>query len=1421
MRVECPKCHEARELTAHIPPGGMSYVCPACGHAFHVGEARARAGAKRSRQKLYVRRSSGKVLGPFPTRVIEQMIRSKQLDEHSAVSEDGANFTPIAEHESFAALLGIDYTGKSTRTSGDGNLPSPQSSDPFADLPSPQGASDPFADLPSPQGGEPPAAGGHSDPFGFDDLPASRESFGNQAESWGGDLFSMGGDLPAPQSHNASPAGYEVDDLPAPSFNDLPSPQQAGASTDDWFDLPAPGGNLPAAGGNLPAPGGNLPAAGGNLPAPGGNLPAPGGNLPAAGGNLPAVGGNLPAAGGNLPASGNMRSPGSQTSPGQAFSRSSEGQTSQVRGPGKSPYAQPTKSRMDAYQPRAMGNAKGNSTQMFGSFSLADGNDIPLMDQGELPVIEEPQGHGSDVPLMQNSDIPYMGEESRPGDNDLGMFLMGNDAAGGSSPDPLGLDHDTPAPSGADDPLGLFGGASDNSDPLGLEASHSDPLGLASPPPHPRPAETSAAPKVPPLPPKRESFEPFEEDDSVPLLEPEGDAGPSLAAPNTARSFNYGERDEEEEEEAFELDLEEHEVATEPVGTEASSSTLPSTTSKPKSSAKVYVLAALVVLALGVGFLFSPFGPLGASKESAEEGGGEGGGGAKASASELSTEGLELDSFAAYTEYIKRARSELKSTNSPRARGLLLTGIALALTRYPKDFEPLEREGLELLAAVQKDAESEWKNLGLGAWYAYKGNAEEANKLLMTLATSADFTYFSDLLRGVAAYQQARLTQLSREERLALLEQAITNLERVAQTAGAPSGAFFLGLSLEAQGKPSQAMRAFGDALNLSSDHIGARLELARLKTANGEFDEAKDQYSQVLDSEGASPYEMATAHQIAGQHALSRNDIELAISEFRAALELYEGHAEALRGLGDAYIRGKRYQEGIDFFQQRFGLTPKSAEVQLAIAKGYLALAREALEPSIMYERAGEVLEQGRQMHESDPRFPYHLGMLYEAEERISEAETAYQTAIDVSPGFSMAKIQLARLLSTKGTPEADLQASELVKDVQRSELSAEELTALGQFFINRGEHDGGVQLLKEATERNANWVPAHALLVEYYVSIDDITEATVHLDALRRLNALTPQLRYLNAKAHYARGEYKDAIEVMADVVTEEPENAEYLHFLGLVYFARESYPTARRYFEDAIASESSFWDAHFYIGRCHFEVGENEAALKIFRRIHDEKPTNGEYHYWLAVSVGAQSTPGATSQSLRELNQLLQRAGDPDDKSSMFAVKDPRPHYQRGRLHRMMGNRRKAEADFQKALEIDKDFVDARADLGRVLFESGNMAFAADELEQVRDATEGEMDVELYLLLGLCYLDLKKEEDGVRALEQARDRGLSDLDSLGIIGLRDPADVHRTLGYLYRDRRRNSEAVEEFELYLRKSKTIDPTTRREIQLEISRLR
>jgi len=1492
----------------------MSYVCPDCDHVFHVAKAAA------SSSKYYVRRSSGKVLGPFPSRVVEQMIRSKQVDAECQLSTDSQEFHSVSEYQDFAALLSVEFTGKGARTTVAPDLPISASKRPrpnvqdlsLDELPvskvdqswdieeydlssstdsipglsavkiaKPPAAAAPGFDLPAMKSKPPalpkvakpqPQAEASEDgplrPKSMFDLPSVKK-MGPPPPSLLQAAPQIPGNLPTPSSGNLPVAQGNLSgrgDLPVLGGGNLPVAGRGNLPMPGGGNLPVPGrGNLSAGGGNLPMPGrGNLPvSSGGNLPvSSGGNLPASsggnlpvssggnlpvssggnlpvssGGNLPvSSGGNLPvSSGGNLPALGGaNLPISGgNFQMPGSNLGEGSTptpnapiarFDDATPVPTAPVNlSPRLDSPSAPrlpstaagivggsTKPRLRAFDDSGFNIKDGPAhTEVLGSFMMRaekeSKNKLPVMEQSDVPFLQAGSGKHQGLPLMGKDEIPFFGGESGPKADD---DLFGGD--GSFDDDPLGLGGGSGGDSG-----GGAGGIDtfEAHDPLDIgrpsPAFDDDPLGLDEPMPSVFGNQQR----------EQEQFEP----DDIPLIGGEG--RPGLASLDAERVSNYGyeeeQEQEQEDEDVFELDIPDRpkgdrvEVEPEPpaVVPQTPKGKAPRAQAK-RGGLKTALIALLLVVVVVGGLYFAgviKFGGVGDDATGTADQGSEKA--QPAGESTLDTTPLLPDTFAAYQGFIAKAEADVDSIDDSRSRGLLLGAMAMMLIRYPAEAAGLEKRALEVLKDVSQDPPSKWGQFGQGAWLAYQHDPAGAEPHLASAVSHPELAYFGDLLRGVASYEKAMIAP---EQRKVLLETAHTHLQRVSGSPdGGPMGSYYLGLTLEAQGKPSQATRAFKKALEKSPEHVASHLALARLFSASGKPDQAAEHFNTVIDGlkDQAAPSEMASVYQIAGRHTLGRNDLELAISQFKKALEYSPNHKEALNDLGEAYIRGARYQEGIDFFEQQFGADPQQAEVQLALVRCLLGMAANAPDPTVILSRAATLLQTGRTQHEAEPRFPYYQGILNEEADQLSEAESAFRTAIDVDPTFALAKIRLARLLSEKGTPEADLKAGELVKDVQRRDLTAEEMTELGKFFLLKGEITDGIAMLENASQQNTAWVPAHEALVEYYVSIGDSEKSTQHLDVLVRLNALTPQLSYLNARAHYQKGAYKDAIELMADVVADEPENAEYLYFLGLVYFKRESYPTAQRYFEEALAVEANHWDARFYVGRCEFEQKSYEEAVKIFRRVHDERPTNGEYHFYLGWGL---EELGRLNEAMREYDLLLQRAGE--DADSMFALESPLPLYRRGRLYRVRGRRSQAEADLLGALKIDATFITARAELARVKYESNKPAEAATELEQILAQTGGEMEAELFYILGMSYSSLNGYEDkAILALEEARDRGYADTGGTGMIGAIDPADIHRTLGFLYRDRKRTKEAIQELETYLVKAKDLHPTSQRDIERAI----
>ena len=128
MNVACPKCSTSHHI-ASIPDGGMSYVCPSCAHCFHIEapqttprlSLRSIGGARvldnnapaAASTDYFVKRSSGREIGPFKAKMIEQMIRSGQIESATEISVDKVQWNRLSTVPEFAHVFKEDQRGAS------------------------------------------------------------------------------------------------------------------------------------------------------------------------------------------------------------------------------------------------------------------------------------------------------------------------------------------------------------------------------------------------------------------------------------------------------------------------------------------------------------------------------------------------------------------------------------------------------------------------------------------------------------------------------------------------------------------------------------------------------------------------------------------------------------------------------------------------------------------------------------------------------------------------------------------------------------------------------------------------------------------------------------------------------------------------------------------------------------------------------------------------------------------------------------------------------------------------------------------------------------------------------------------------------------------------------------------------------------
>ena len=185
-----------------------------------------------------------------------------------------------------------------------------------------------------------------------------------------------------------------------------------------------------------------------------------------------------------------------------------------------------------------------------------------------------------------------------------------------------------------------------------------------------------------------------------------------------------------------------------------------------------------------------------------------------------------------------------------------------------------------------------------------------------------------------------------------------------------------LGVALARLGRPAEAIAEYRKALELTPGVAEILLRLGKALADVGKLDEAIASYRQVLDSKGASrsAADDGEAWNLTGEALSAKGEVEEALKCFARATELNPGFAPSLYNKAVTLARLNRF-----------------AEAQQAVDAALQADARMALAHAL-------------------------LGGLLARKRRLPEAAREYQIALELSPEYSRAHLDLATVLAAQG---------------------------------------------------------------------------------------------------------------------------------------------------------------------------------------------------------------------------------------------------------------------------------------------------------------------------------------------------------------------------------------------------------------------
>ena len=186
------------------------------------------------------------------------------------------------------------------------------------------------------------------------------------------------------------------------------------------------------------------------------------------------------------------------------------------------------------------------------------------------------------------------------------------------------------------------------------------------------------------------------------------------------------------------------------------------------------------------------------------------------------------------------------------------------------------------------------------------------------------------------------------------------------------------------------------------------------------------------------------------------------------------------------------------------------------------------------------------------------------------------------------------------------------------------------------------------------------------------------------------------------YNEGQYDDALDVLREGLALYP-NAVELHVgVGYARLAREEFAWARRSFEEALVLDPEHEDALAGLGETLLWFGQQQPALKSFRRIlelgyHDDVD--------LMLQSGRALFRAGMIDGSKEFFEIAVTQA-PDSAEAVACV---------GYAQHRLGEDEAAITSLRRALELDSDHAEARIYLGNILYDRGDYEAALYHLDR----------------------------------------------------------------------------------------------------------
>lgn len=566
-----------------------------------------------------------------------------------------------------------------------------------------------------------------------------------------------------------------------------------------------------------------------------------------------------------------------------------------------------------------------------------------------------------------------------------------------------------------------------------------------------------------------------------------------------------------------------------------------------------------------------------------------------------------------------------------------------------------------------------------------------------------------------------------------------------------PMVIYLNGVSAFQQQKIKEAEGFIRQVLNLIPNHPQSQLIYGAILFGNGEFLQADEYLSRA---HAALPGHLPTIKLLAATRIKLRQN-EKAIALLESGLAEHPEDVQIRAMLGNVYLQTGRFDEGSELLAKAVEQVPDLASLRTQLAFGLLArgetksainelqsavdLGQDLIQADVLLvlshlknNELDEALKASQALEKRSPENPlaYNLtGLAYLASGNEDKAREKFLKALEVDPSFVTAQINLARIELSHNRLDKTEERFQAVLEKAPNNMTA--LMGMAGIEELRNNRKKMYEWLIKAQEENPKSSKPGVLIAQAYLRDGENLKA---LRTARETISSFPDdadaLRVLGM-AQIAADESNSAIQSFKHLtdIQKTPQN---LTLLANALKRVDNYSEARSSLKIALEANPAYLPALSAQGDIALREGKFEEAIAVAKSIQGKHAQQSIGYEMEAVALLKQSKT-AEAITLYEKAYELSPTGD-------LALK-------LSRLHNLMGDKQKSQAQLEDLLRKRPDDVDVRAVYASLLQQWGDEEKAISEYEAVLQ----KLPDNVVVLNNLAWLYQKAGNDRAIALSE----------------------------------------------------------------------